>query len=122
MPYQYIRCGGQTALSTRRKDGALGQCCLSPGLLVITSFHEPASYLAIDAVESAIGKRDVPFVARPRVGCPPVAGGAPGAGAFENAAANAFGGEEAGLAGSQGDAGHAGRSIDRKSTRLNSSH
>src|ERR1035438_8639947 len=89
MPYQYIRCGGQTALSTRRKDGALGQWCLSPGLLVITSFHEPASYLAIDAVEGAIGKRDVPFIARPGVGGPPVAGGAPGAGAFENAAANA---------------------------------
>src|ERR1035438_9654476 len=79
--------------------------------LVITSFHEPASYLAVDAVEGAIGKRDVPFVARPGVGGPPVAGGAPGAGAFENAAANAFGGEEAGLTGSQGDAGHAGRSI-----------
>src|SRR5450759_5375538 len=78
-------------------------------LSVITAFHEPAGGLAVDAVERAIGERDVPLVALPGVGSPPVAGGAPGTGEIEDFAADAFGHDEAGLAGSDGDTGGAPR-------------
>src|ERR1035441_9628747 len=78
-------------------------------LLVITALHEPAGGFAVDAVEGAIGKRDVPLVAVPGVGSPPVAVGAPGTGQIEDFAADTIGHYEAGLATSDGDTGGAPR-------------
>src|ERR1035441_5135787 len=78
-------------------------------LLVITALHEPAGGFAVDAVEGAIGKRDVPLVAVPGVGSPPVARGAPGTCQIEHLAADAIGHDEAGLATSDGDTGGAPR-------------
>src|ERR1035438_9054815 len=78
-------------------------------LLVITALHEPAGGFAIDAVERAIGKRDVPLVAVPGVGSPPVAGSAPGTGQIEDFAADAIGHDEAGQAASDGNTGGAPR-------------
>ena len=77
--------------------------------LVITALHEPAGGFAVDAVEGAIGKRDVPLVAVPGVGSPPVAVGAPGTGQIEHFAADAIGHDEAGPATSDGDTGGAPR-------------
>src|SRR5580704_10571886 len=45
--------------------------------LVIAALHEPAPLLAIDAIERAIAQRHVPFIARPRIGSPPISGSAP---------------------------------------------
>ena len=41
---------------------------------VITAFYKPAVGGAVETVESSVGKSDVPFVAEPGVGRPPVAG------------------------------------------------
>src|SRR5439155_307671 len=53
--------------------------------LIIIPFHEPAAggALEVDAVEGAVAQGDVPFVARPGGGGPPIAGDAPGSGACE---------------------------------------
>src|ERR1019366_5622103 len=88
-----------------RPDAQGGSLCH----LVITALHEPACGFAVDAVERAIGKRDVPLVAVPGVGSPPVARGAPGTCQIEDFAADAIGHDEAGLATSDGDTGGAPR-------------
>ena len=51
-------------------------------LLIIGALDEPSANwpLEVDAVERAIAQRDVPFVASPGNGSPPIAGDAPGAG------------------------------------------
>src|SRR5947208_3649186 len=68
--------------------------------LVIAAFYEPASRLAVDAIQRSVGEGDVPFVARPGIDGPPVAGGTPGAGEVEDLPADAVGGDELRLAGS----------------------
>ena len=73
-------------------------------VLVIAPLHEPPRGAAVEAVKDAVGEGNVPFVARPGVGGPPVAGGAPGAGTVQYFAADGFGGNEAGMAFGQGDA------------------
>src|SRR3954464_2342272 len=62
--------------------------------LVIAAFYEPASRLAVDAIQRSVRECDIPFVARPGVDGPPVAGGAPGTGEVEDLAANAVRGDE----------------------------
>ncbi len=47
----------------------------------------------VNAVERAVVEGDVPFLAGPGRGGPPVAGGFPGAGVLEDVAADARGGE-----------------------------
>ena len=45
--------------------------------------------IAIDAIERAVGECDVPFVAIPCGGCPPIARGSPGSGGVEHFSVNA---------------------------------
>jgi len=68
---------------------------------VIAPLDKPSLWVAIQPVERAIGKRDVPFVALPGIGSPPVSRSAPRAGEFDYPAANALGGHETWLAGSK---------------------
>src|ERR1035441_3062317 len=77
------------------------RACNSTYASVIAALDEPAARLAADAVERAIAEGDVPFVARPGGGGPPIARSAPGAGEFQDLAADAIGGDEAGLVGRQ---------------------
>src|ERR1035437_10611259 len=80
--------------------------------LVIAAFHKPTSRLAVEAVDGAVAEGDVPFVARPEAGAPPVARRAPGAGQIQPLAANPIGDDESRPAGSHGDARGAGRTED----------
>src|SRR5579863_1364088 len=72
-------------------------------LLVITPLHEPPPRLAIDPVQRSVRERDIPLVARPWVDRPPVSRCAPGARILGHLPANAFGGDEARLPGSDRD-------------------
>src|ERR1044071_2483601 len=73
---------------------------------VIAALHEPTTRPAIQPVQRAIGKRDVPFVAHPRVGGPPVTRAAPRSGKFQHLAANTLGRDKPRLSGSQRHARH----------------
>src|SRR5476649_833307 len=67
-------------------------------ILVITALHKPAARLAIDAIERAVRERNVPFIARPGIGSPPVARHAPWSGIVQHFAANTLGRDETGMA------------------------
>jgi len=58
--------------------------------LVITAFDEPVG-IGVDAVQGPVGERDVPFIAIPCGGGPPIARGSPGSGGVENLSMNARG-------------------------------
>src|SRR5471030_748270 len=67
-------------------------------ILVITALHKPAARFAIDAIERAVREGNVPFIARPGIGSPPVAGHAPWPGIVQHFAANTLGRDETGMA------------------------
>src|SRR5450432_2523992 len=67
-------------------------------ILVITALHKPAARFAIDTIERAVRERNVPFIARPGIGSPPVARHAPWPGIVQHFAANTLGRDETGMA------------------------
>src|SRR5689334_20391123 len=66
---------------------------------VIAALDEPAAGLVVTvhAVERAVGQLDIPLVARPGIGSPPIARGAPRPGLPVDLAANARRRDEASL-------------------------
>src|SRR5579863_7654252 len=78
--------------------------------LVITAFDEPVlRWLAVYAIESTIAERDVPLVAIPCGGCPPVTGSSPGSGCVENFSLDASSGEAHGAVAFERNGGGKGR-------------
>src|SRR5262249_26445522 len=64
---------------------------LASSTSVITTFHEPAERGTVNAVERSSGEGDIPFVAGPGIGSPPVSGRSPWTGDRDNAAADSPG-------------------------------
>src|SRR5580698_854056 len=91
-PFQEAECAAAMELNVRGLGVGIGELAL---WLVIGAFYKPMG-IAVNAVQGAVGERDVPFVAIPDGSGPPIARGAPRPGGVEHLSVNAGSGETAG--------------------------
>src|SRR5439155_18718266 len=63
---------------------------------IVATLHIPAAarVIAAEAIQRAILECDIPFIARPGIGSPPITGSAPGSGHMTDFAADALGQDE----------------------------